>query len=308
MPVMRTRSQKLLSSNAFILAVLTLILILIAIIPARTAYSQDQPVGDPLRGGRLYAAWDNLAGTDLPQDFHPLWPVNTAGAFPVRFTWRCVNCHGWDYMGSHSRNFLTALRVMQYPDMFGMVNQPAEDILPLLTGKITSEHDFSAYLDEQDLLDLSAFLSSGLTLPDLVADWETFQVQGTLQTGEQYFGQFCASCHGFEGEKINLNTAQNPLFLGDMAWTNPWRIAHIIRFGHLNTRVPPAEMLQISFSQQIDILAYTQTLPNALQIIAPEFQAIDFNLQAPTEPLTFGALAVGGLILVAAWIVLRRQK
>jgi len=294
-------------TEPLIIAGVIIILILIAIIPARTAYSQEQAPGDPMRGGRLYAAWDNLVDSELPQETHPLWPTNSAGDFPVRYTWRCINCHGWDYMGSRSRSTLTVNRSMGYPDLFGMVNKPEEDILPSLTGKITSEHDFSAYLEEDDLRDLAAFLSSELTLPDFIADWDTFQAQGTLEVGEQKFGEICASCHGQEGEKINLNTDQNPIFLGDMAWTNPWRIAHIIRFGHLNTRVPPGELYGVPFSQQIDILAYIQTLPNALQISALDFQAIDFNLQASTQPLAFGALAIGALILITTWVILKRQ-
>jgi len=211
-------------------------------------------------------------------------------------------------MGSDSRSFFSATRAMGYPDLFSMVNQPEEGILPYLNGQINPNHNYSAYLDEQDMKDLSAFLSGGLTLPELIADWNTFQVQGTLEVGELNFQEYCSSCHGIEGEKINLNTAQNPVFLGDMAWSNPWRIAHNIRFGHPQTRIPPANLLGLSFSQQIDILAYTQTLPNALQIVAPEYLAIDFDLQASTEPLVFGALSIGTLIVIATWYTLKRQE
>jgi thiosulfate dehydrogenase len=305
---MQIRSQKLFTVTNLLIAGLFLVLIFIAAIPARTAYSQSDPPGDMLRGGRLYAAWDNLASDGLPEEIHLLWPENIAGEFPARITWRCVNCHGWDYLGSESKSFLTATRAMEYPNLFSMIAKSEEEILPLLNGETIPNHDFSTYLNEQDLRDLSAFLSSGLTLPKLIADWETFQVQGTVEVGQQNFQEFCSFCHGLEGEKINLNTDQTPIFLGDLAWSNPWRIAHIIRFGHHQTRVPPAELLGLSFSQQIDILAFTQTLPNALEIVAPEFQAVDFDLQASTVPLMFGALSIGALILIAAWVTLKRKN
>ena len=305
---MESRSHKVFSTNHLLIAGVSLVLVLIAVFSPGTVYSQSDAPGDLLRGGRLYTSWDNLVSGDLPTETHPLWPTNSAGDFPARYTWRCVNCHGWDYLGSNSRSFLNATRAMGYPDLFSVVNLPEEEILPLLNGEVYVNHNFSAYLDEQDLKDLSAFLSGGLTLPILIADRDTFQVQGTLDVGRVNFQEFCSSCHGVEGEKLNLNTAQNPIFLGDMAWTNPWRIAHIIRFGHPHTRIPPAKLLGLSFSQQIDILAYTQTMPNALQIIAPEFQAIDFDQQASTAPLAIGALMIGALILIATWVTLKRQN
>ena len=58
---METPSEKKFRVTHLITAGLILVLTVIAAIPVRTAYSQSEPIGDKLRGGRLYAAWDNLA-------------------------------------------------------------------------------------------------------------------------------------------------------------------------------------------------------------------------------------------------------
>jgi len=305
---METRSKIKIKVTHLIAAGLILVLTVIASIPIRTAYSQTEPIGDLTRGGRLYASWDNLAPGTLPENAQPLWPENIGGEFPPRYTWRCVNCHGWDYSGSQSRSFLAATRAMEYPNLFSMVAKPEEEILAYLDGSLNPDHDFSAYLTEQDLRDLSTFLTKGLTLPELIADWETFQVWGTVEIGEQNYQQHCASCHGLEGEKLNLNTTESPVFLGDLSWSNPWRVAHQMRFGHPQSRVPPAEMLGLSFSQQIDTLAYIQTMPVAVEIVENQFLALDFDLQASTVPLLIGAMLVGSMILVATWVTLKRNQ
>jgi thiosulfate dehydrogenase len=305
---METRSKIKIKVTHLVTAGLILVLTIIAALPIRTAYSQAEPIGDLTRGGRLFASWDNLAIGALPDDLHPLWPENISGEFPPRYTWRCVNCHGWDYSGSQSRSFLTATRAMEYPNLFSMVAKPEEEILAYLDGSLNPDHDFSPYLTEQDLKDLSTFLSKGLILPELIADWETFQVWGTVENGKQNYEQQCASCHGLEGEIINLSTVENPVFLGDLSLSNPWRVAHQIRFGHPQTRVPPAEMLGLSFSQQIDTLAYIQTMPVAVEIVEKQFLALDFDLQASTVPLLIGAMLVGSMILVATWVTLKRNQ
>jgi hypothetical protein len=81
-----------------------------------------------------------------------------------------------------------------------------------------------------------------------------------------------------------------------------------MRFGHPQSRVPPAEMLGLSFSQQIDTLAYIQTMPVAVEIVENQFLALDFDLQASTVPLLIGAMLVGSMILVATWVTLKRNQ
>ena len=275
---------------------LLLIAAAVSISPAR---AQNDLTGDPERGGQLYVAWDLLIANAPNVDKHPLWPANTPNDIPTRRTWRCVSCHGWDYRGSEGFSLAGMVKAQEYPSLFSYVDEPESIIIPWLDGSINPEHDFSSFLSPTDLSDLSAFISRGMIAPAFIADLGTFEVQGTLNVGKDYYDQYCANCHGIEGEKINFGSTNNPAFIGDVAWINPWRIAHTLRYGHTNTNVPPASQIPLSFSQQIDLLAYSQTLPNARVIVPPQEQDIDFDSQADTAPLAYLAIAMAALVFIA---------
>lgn len=276
-----------------------------ATLTVQPVQGQEETPGDPARGGRLYVAWDLVDENTSPRKKNPLWPANTPNTVPFGTTWRCVNCHSWDYTGSSSPTQTNLFRHMDYPSLFNMMGKDPDDILPWLNGEVNPLHDFSAYLTPEDMNDLSAFLSMGLVTPDLIANVETRQVSGTLSVGEESYNEFCTSCHGVEGEKINFGTTHVPTFMGDLALANPWRVAHTIRYGHLSSRMPAADALGLAFSQQIDILAYAQTLPTANIITDPAFQDIDYSTQASTEPLAIGAIILAAFVFGAVLTTVR---
>ncbi|MFN2146672.1 MAG: c-type cytochrome, partial [Anaerolineales bacterium] len=262
-----------------------------------------------IRGGRLYTAWDRVTNLTTPiAQQNPLWPKETPNQVPAVLTWRCVNCHGWDYRGSEGKTLGAVFRTMGYPDLFGYTAKPIEEILPALNGELNPDHDFTAYLNEEDLKDLAAFLSQGLVVPELIADPGTFKVTGMRDNGEDAYFEQCAYCHGTEGEEINLNTDEKPVFLGDVAWGNPWLMVHTIRFGHIRTVVPAGIRLGLPFSTQIDIAAYAQSLPTADIITGPDYQDIDLSAQANTAMLAYGAAAVALLVFLAVGITLYLNK
>ncbi len=49
------------------------------------------------RGGQLYDNWMAVTEADKPIGTHPAYPK--AGKKKGASTWRCKECHGWDYMG-----------------------------------------------------------------------------------------------------------------------------------------------------------------------------------------------------------------
>ena len=57
---------------------------------------------DRVTGGLLYDKWWKAAGLAEPTGNHPLWasrPDTTSNTRTGPDTWRCKECHGWDYKG-----------------------------------------------------------------------------------------------------------------------------------------------------------------------------------------------------------------
>src|SRR3989304_10438538 len=57
------------------------------------------PAGNPARGGQLYDEWWAVLGTEAPAADQPLWATQTTNTRSGGDTWRCKECHGWDYKG-----------------------------------------------------------------------------------------------------------------------------------------------------------------------------------------------------------------
>jgi thiosulfate dehydrogenase len=273
------------------------------------AYGQEEIPGDAERGGKLYTSWDLVTNFTDFNSRQPLWVANGNNPAPERITWRCVTCHGWDYRGSEGRLAYAGVQEeMNSPSLLALMGNPPSEIIAWLNGTNNPDHDFSDMLTLRDMHDLGKFISTALISPNLIAADDNNDVLGTAGVGMEVYRTYCQPCHGVEGEKINFGSTSTPSFLGDLAWANPWRIAHVVRFGHIIGTVPPASTLQIPFSQQIDLIAHLQTLPRARSIASAETQNIDFSTQASTLPLVYGAFAISILIFSAVFITVRRKN
>ncbi len=293
--------------TGWFMTALGLVILALALFTSPTS-GQQEILGDPVRGGQLYVAWDVVIGLERsPVTMHPLWPQNAVEA-STRRTWRCVNCHGWDYRGAEGLTLASVVKNSDYPSLYRFTGESQDNIIAWLNGENDPRHDFSALLSETDLLDLSVFLSTSLLAPELIADLKSRTVQGTVEVGSALYQEWCYDCHGAEGERVNFGSAKTPIFMGDLAWQNPWRIAHVVRFGHILINMPPAEQAGISFSQQIDLLAYSQTLPRATKISVPELREVDYLSQASTVPLLIAALMLGLVVFGAVFWDQRRKK
>lgn len=261
------------------------------------AIDQEEPLGDPLAGGLLYAAWDVVAGYELPLENHPLWFDDTV--FDIT-SWRCSTCHGWDYSGRIEVSSSDPEEFIEYPALFSMMGESPEEVIAWLDGTNNTNHDFSHFLTEEDLYDLSAFLTSltsGLVTPNLIAEIDTGKVRGTSSFGEDLFKSKCRECHGSDGARINFGTAAQPLFLGNIAVGNPWRAAHIIRYGHVYTKVRPGTSYGWSFNNEIDLLTYLQRLPLAKLNEEEVVEILDYKDQADTLSLVYAAIGITIVIL-----------
>ena len=59
---------------------------------------------DLIRGGLLYDKWWKVNGGAEPMtNFNPIWSSQNTNARMGADTWRCKECHGWDYIGLDGR-------------------------------------------------------------------------------------------------------------------------------------------------------------------------------------------------------------
>ncbi|MEA3292152.1 MAG: c-type cytochrome [Pseudomonadota bacterium] len=222
------------------------------------AYAQTLPTRDLCasigRGGRLYDNWEIELDESPPFNRHPLYPEESRYAENTEKTWRCAECHGWDYRGKagaygEGKHFTGIKGVDQ------MKGVAAERIISVLTDK---RHGYGKLFDNRDLNDLAAFVGQGQLDMDDFIDRETGKAKGNPDKHKELYQTLCATCHGVQGGKIRTMPA-----LGKAANANPWLTLHKMLNGHPDEEMPA--MRAFDMSTTIDVLSYIQTLPKKKQ-------------------------------------------
>jgi len=224
------------------------------------ALPAEYVLADPVRGGQLYDRWWVVNGAATPGGRHPLYPA--AGTQSGSTTFRCKECHGWDYKGADgaygSGSHFTGIR-----GVLGTTRTPRE-VFQLLKADPSEQpngHNMDAFgMSDRDLWDVIR-----LTL-DAVVDNDTFinssgEFIGNDAIGGVRFSDACQSCHGEDGTRINFGSALNPEFVGTIANDNPWEFLHKIRFSHPGSPMPSTELLRWTVTRAADVGAYAATLP-----------------------------------------------
>jgi mono/diheme cytochrome c family protein len=224
----------------------------------------EEPVvelfGDPLRGGLLYDKWWKIAGVDKPEADHPLWSTQTTNTRSGDATWRCKECHGWDYQGVDGA-YSGGSHQTGFTGIFDLAGTDPNEILAMLQGSTNADHDFSTVMDEQALTDLALFISEEMLDMAEVADTDKMAVSSDLALGEELFGE-CADCHGPEGLAVNFKaTVTGAEYISGLSSGNPWEFIHKIRFGQPGTEMLSAIDAGWTVEEQAALLAYAQTLP-----------------------------------------------
>jgi thiosulfate dehydrogenase len=219
--------------------------------------------GSASRGGRLYDNWWVEAGVDEPSGDQPLWATQTTNTRSGTDTWRCKECHGWDYKGAEGA-YGSGSHFTGFPGVFGAESKTPDEIAAILTGSANPDHDFSAMGDDA-IADLATFLQSGLV--DLTAqiNAETKSpVEGNPTNGQELYTT-CAACHGEDGRVLNFGSEDEPEYIGTIAVDNPWEFLHKVRAGQPGAAMPAAMDGDWSLEDLMDLLAFAQTLP----VVAP---------------------------------------
>ena len=206
------------------------------------------------RGGQLYDKWWAVLELDPPEETHPAYPAE--GKKSGATTWRCKECHGWDYKGVDG----AYAKGSHYTGIKGVRGVEGIDPATIRDIIVDETHGFTYETMPRGAIEkLALFLSLGQVDMDRYIDRATKVAHGNTTRGAQFYQTICANCHGFDGKEINFKDADNPEYVGTVGQKNPWESLHKIRFGQPGVGMVSLSVLDIQ--EQVDILAYTQTLP-----------------------------------------------
>ncbi|HLG18224.1 MAG TPA: c-type cytochrome [Bdellovibrionota bacterium] len=267
---------------------------------AQSLAPQGLEVASAPRGGVLWDTWweengspePGSATSSQPAD-NPLYATHTGTSTRTGSqTWRCKECHGWDYKGadgaygsgSHNTNFIGVM------DAAGWTAQELIDMIGAgirkSDGAVVDGHAFEGtdLLDSDDVEDLALFIQEELVDDSDYISYVTKRSKGSATAGEALFSGNCAICHGSSGLRINFahgDAAPATEYIGDLSRDNPYEVTHKIRFGQPGSDEEAEEMeeelgivsghmpskfdAEYSEDDVADIVAYVQTLPGSVE-------------------------------------------
>jgi len=215
--------------------------------------------GDMIRGGKLYDTWWTEIAKDAPKDDMPLFKTQTTDKTTGASTWRCAECHGWDYKGVDGV-FAKGSHMTGFKGILADLGKDPSVILAALKGKTNPDHDFSKVMAEQDLVDLALFVSKGTMDMNTVLNQDGTP-KGVAADGKEKFDKVCAACHGPNGNAINFKTPGSVEYLAHTSNSNSWQFLHRMRFGIAVWPMPAAIDNKFSDQDLANVLAYARTLP-----------------------------------------------
>ncbi len=221
----------------------------------------DKPTEIWLRaaGGRIYDNWWEALDRKKPEGAHPAYPK---GGKRAGNSWRCVECHGWDYNGRDGlyRRGGTYFGPDRYTGIKGIRAAAGRDVGRIMAQLRAAPHGYTPdMITDEELRRVAIFVSRGQDNADRSIDRKTGNTRGDLTRGAALFDTTCAACHGFDGRVLNWGSAQEPAFIGTEANTYPHEVLHKIRNAH-----PGAAMVNLRaypLKDAIDLVAYARTLP-----------------------------------------------
>lgn len=229
--------------------------------PVLAAQPQQDTPG--VRGAMLYDNWFAALNVAAPSGNMPLWDTQTTNTRSGEDTWRCVTCHGWDYLGKDGA-YGSGSNYTGFPGVTGAREKSAAEIVAVLKGENNALHDFSSFFSEDDLNDLAEFVQiaeSGYV------NLTTLKVEGgDIAAGKQLYEAQCASCHGTDGVLLKFRFEGRDATLGTLALLDPWRFLHKTQYGTPGTDMVIGAHIGSTLENGRDILLYAQSLPSGLEV------------------------------------------
>lgn len=206
-------------------------------------------------GGRIYDNWADALDRELPEDTHPAYPASSEQSGSG--TWRCKECHGWDYRGAtgiySSGSHFTGIKGID-----GAIGMPEPAIAALLRSPV---HGFTPeMISDDEMARITAFVTRGQVDVSKYVDLSTRTViAGDVTAGRGVFQTVCAACHGFDGKRLDWGEGDEHAYVGTEAVDVPDEVLHKILSAH-----PGVEMVNLrafGADTAVNVLAYLATLP-----------------------------------------------
>lgn len=219
------------------------------------------PRPDLVAGAQLYDKWYAALGVDAPQGDMPLWSRQASNTRSGAETWRCAECHGWDYKGAQGA-YATGSHATGFPGLLETgARMSGDEIVARLKGSKEAQHDFSPYIPDSAMQKIAAFLKEGLIDDsEYINPLSLKVIDGDQAHGKELYEATCATCHGAEGTQIIFRTEGVDETLADVANRDPFRFLHRTRFGVAGTEMPVGYELGWAPADGRDVLMYAQSL------------------------------------------------
>lgn len=206
-------------------------------------------------GGRIYDNWWEALDREEPEGTHPSYPASAGQSGEV--TWRCKECHGWDYKGA-AGVYRAGSHFTGIVGIDGAIGRPVGEIAALLRDPV---HGYTPeMITDAELENIALFVSEGQVDMARFIDLETRQViAGNPERGREVFQTICATCHGFDGRLLDWGEGDESAYVGTEAAGLPDEVMNKILNAH-----PGVQMVSLrAFPLQdaIDVLRYAATLP-----------------------------------------------
>ena len=202
------------------------------------------------RGGRLYDAWMVETAAADPATAHPAYPADGGYASKPATTWRCKECHGWDYLGADGA-YAAGKHATGIRGIAAWAGRSAADAEALLRG---DGHGFGAVLADADLRAVARFVAEGQVDMDALIDRATGDVAGDEARGRAYYDTICAACHRSDGRAVDMPV------LGEVSRSNPLETLHKILNGQPGSTMPTLRALDRQVT--LRLLGYSRTRPD----------------------------------------------
>ena len=206
-------------------------------------------------GGRIYDNWPVALDREAPEATNPAYPAS--GSQEGAGTWRCKECHGWDYRGKDGV-YSKGSHFTGIAGIRGAAGKPVEQVVQTLRD---DNHPYTtAMITDEEMARVAAFVSRGQVDMSGFIDTAARKMNaGDADRGRGIFQTVCAACHGFNGRLLDWGDGEEHNYVGTEAVDVPDEVMHKVLNAH-----PGVQMVNLrAFPLQdaIDVMAYAATLP-----------------------------------------------